>query len=302
MADSRNILDKDNIDEIDYCKVINANLPPEIQIIGWAPCPSLDYSARFNCINRTYKYFFPRGNMNISSMNEGASYLIGGHDFRNFCKMDVGNGVTEYHRRITAVSVEVLDKDESESNNSTISPYDMCALTISGKAFLWHQIRCIVAVLFRIGAGKETPDVVQQLLDVEKNPCRPQYTMASEVPLNLFNVVFDENIVWNYNKEALTVIIRQMEALWTEHSVKAAMVKAVLNEVKGCGTMNSDDFFPAFQTESLVNINFKRKDYVPLMEMQSCPTLEAKLGSSAAKRRKHVKVDKNINKLKGDPH
>ena len=59
-ANSRNIHDKENIEEIDFCKIINANLPPEIQIIGWAPCPSLDYSARFNCINRTYKYFFPR--------------------------------------------------------------------------------------------------------------------------------------------------------------------------------------------------------------------------------------------------
>ncbi len=32
--------------------------------------------------------------------------------------------------------------------------------------------RCIVSVLFLIGEGKEEPDVIDQLLDVEANPCR----------------------------------------------------------------------------------------------------------------------------------
>lgn len=37
--------------------------------------------------------------------------------------------------------------------------YDMCELTVVGNAFLWHQIRCIVAVLLLIGEGKESPEV-----------------------------------------------------------------------------------------------------------------------------------------------
>ena len=40
----------------------------------------------------------------------------------------------------------------------------MCVLTIVGKAFLWHQIRCIVAVLFRVGSGLEAPDVINELV------------------------------------------------------------------------------------------------------------------------------------------
>lgn len=39
------------------------------------------------------------------------------------------------------------------------SGYDMCELTVVGNAFLWHQIRCIVAVLLLIGEGKESPEV-----------------------------------------------------------------------------------------------------------------------------------------------
>ena len=39
------------------------------------------------------------------------------------------------------------------------SSFDMCELTVVGQAFLWHQIRCIVAVLFLVGQGEETPQV-----------------------------------------------------------------------------------------------------------------------------------------------
>lgn len=46
----------------------------------------------------------------------------------------------------------------------------MYQLIIKGKSFLWHQIRCIVAVLFLIGGKRESPEIVQDLLDVGKNP------------------------------------------------------------------------------------------------------------------------------------
>ncbi len=42
------------------------------------------------------------------------------------------------------------------------SSYDMCELTVIGQAFLWHQIRCIVAVLFLVGQERESPQVRQQ--------------------------------------------------------------------------------------------------------------------------------------------
>ncbi len=35
----------------------------------------------------------------------------------------------------------------------------MCQLTIVGNAFLWHQIRCIMAVLFLVGRNQESPEV-----------------------------------------------------------------------------------------------------------------------------------------------
>ena len=33
-----------------------------------------------------------------------------------------------------------------------------------GKAYLWHQIRCIVSILFLVGEGREEPEVISELL------------------------------------------------------------------------------------------------------------------------------------------
>ncbi|KZV48868.1 tRNA pseudouridine(38/39) synthase [Dorcoceras hygrometricum] len=62
---------------------------------------------------------------------------------------------------------------------------------IKGSAFLWHQIRCMVAVLFLIGQGLESPNVVDVLLDIKRTPRKPQYVMAPEIPLVLQSCEFD---------------------------------------------------------------------------------------------------------------
>lgn len=43
----------------------------------------------------------------------------------------------------------------------------MCEFTISGEAFLWHQIRAIISVLFLVGQEKESPEIFDKLLDIE---------------------------------------------------------------------------------------------------------------------------------------
>ena len=260
------------IEEINYCKILNANLPPYIQVLAWAPCEKLDFSARFDCDARTYKYFFPRGDLDLGLLKEAGNHLVGEHDYRNFCKMDVGNGVVNYHRRIFKVDVQPLVESDS--------PYDMCALVIKGKAFLWHQIRCIVAVLFRVASRKETPEVVKELLDVEQHPKRPQYLMASEVPLNLFHCEYDSGLDWNYNSDAIQVTVKQLQELWTENAVKAAMLKAALDEISDNAEVPIN-----MQADNLYGVT-KTKDYIPLLNMDKCPSLEEKLNAPGRKKRK----------------
>jgi hypothetical protein len=70
-------------------------------------------------------------------------------------------------------------------------------MTIKGFGFLWHQVRCMASVLFLIGQGLEEPQVIDQLLDTEKNARKPDYLMASDLPLVLWDNGF-EGIEWSY--------------------------------------------------------------------------------------------------------
>ncbi|RXI00252.1 hypothetical protein DVH24_037800 [Malus domestica] len=75
--------------------------------------------------------------------------------------------------------------------NARFDENQLWAIKIKGSAFLWHQVRCMVAVLFLIGQGHESPDVVDALLDTSRTPRKPQYTMAPEIPLVLQSCEFE---------------------------------------------------------------------------------------------------------------
>ena len=62
---------------------------------------------------------------------------------------------------------------------------------VHGQAFLWHMVRCLVAIIELVGDGLEAPDVVDALLDVARSPRRPQYALADEAPLVLHDCAFD---------------------------------------------------------------------------------------------------------------
>ena len=74
----------------------------------------------------------------------------------------------------------------------TSSAPSVYAFTVRGSAFLWHQVRCMVAVMFLVGQGLEPPSVVKELLDTTKNPRRPMYEMADDKPLVLWDCTFSK--------------------------------------------------------------------------------------------------------------
>jgi hypothetical protein len=94
--------------------------------------------------------------------------------------------------------VSIVRSDSTQSDNAQnkfpLSVECLCSdlycFTITGYAFLWHQVRCMVAVMFMIGRGEEEPDVISHLLDIQKLSQKPSYEMASELPLVLFHCEF----------------------------------------------------------------------------------------------------------------
>lgn len=135
---------------------------------------------------------------NVSSANR----YEGTHDFRNVCKMDVGNGVLQFERTILSASVEPVAPRQTGGTDHC----DIFMFEITGLAFLYHQVqrqseptsssscfdgalfwqkntfvsitfqvRCMMALLLLIGQKLEAPEIIDQLLDVESNPRKPQY-------------------------------------------------------------------------------------------------------------------------------
>ncbi|XP_031743183.1 tRNA pseudouridine(38/39) synthase isoform X4 [Cucumis sativus] len=172
--------------EIDYVRVINKVLPNDIRVLGWCSVP-VGFSARFSCLRRKYKYFFWGANLNISAMERAGKKFVGEHDFRNFCKMDAAN-VHNYRRRIMSFDISPCDV-RTEGN-------PLWAFNIEGSAFLWHQVRCMVAVVFMVGQDLEDPDVIDILLDPLRTPRKPQYVMASENSLVLHSCEFEGVKFW----------------------------------------------------------------------------------------------------------
>lgn len=267
--------------EINYCEILNRVLPKEIRCTAWQPLYSREFSARFDCRLRTYRYFLPRSNLNIEAMQTACGYLIGAHDFRNLCKMDVANGVVKFNREL--YEVKIVPAYGCDERTVATDPYAMMYVQLTGKAFLWHQVRAIIAVLLLIGQGKEKPEVIQELLDVEKNPCTPQYSLASDIPLNLFNVEMDtisrngasanerpgETIGWIYDSFTLARVISTLQQQWTKISARSQMTMEMLQVLEGiyeteCKAERIFDHTLAIQDGA------QPKRYQPLMTRSKC--------------------------------
>lgn len=57
--------------ELPYVKMLNRVLPQDIRVLDWAPVAQ-GFSARFDCQSRTYRYYFPRGSLDVALMAEAA--------------------------------------------------------------------------------------------------------------------------------------------------------------------------------------------------------------------------------------
>lgn len=244
--------------------------------MAWCPVNE-DFNARFSCLNRTYKYYFPRSGIDITAMRTAAQYLCGTHDFRNLCKMDIKNGVSNFERRIDEVSVDVIGGD--------VEGYAVCEITIVGTAFLWHQIRCIIAVLFMVGKGSEKPSIIQELLDITANPRKPNYNMASELPLVLFDSQYAD-LKWNYGCEQdQQSTVDRLQSIWTENIMKATVARRMLDTIQRNSGQNLD-----FNQQLYRVSNNAERDHRHLMGRNRSDTFEDRV-EYALKRQKLVHVD-----------
>ncbi|CAF4720148.1 unnamed protein product [Rotaria sp. Silwood1] len=268
-------------EELNYVQMLNGVLPSSIRCIAWASVPD-GKSARFDCISRSYRYYFPKTNLDLNRMRQASVDLIGTHDFRNFCKLDITNTEPTFIRRIDNVTIEQLNIDND--SNDYNSGYEMCQLMVHGSGFLWHQIRCIVAILILIGQGKEEIDLVKALFDIEKYPCTPNYQIASELPLVLFDCQFD-GVDWICDQASLRITICHLQRYWSSFQIRATMIKSMLNNLES--QICDKKQLPILGQLSLIdnesnsllgyNNNNNRRNYQPILTRPVRESVEVKL-------------------------
>lgn len=218
--------------EHDYVTILNRMLPETIRISAWSPVSST-FSPRFSCLWRHYKYLFSPKDLDISKMQDAASRLIGEHDFRNLCKLDAAKQITSFKRNILDAHIEKYNDN-------------LHIFNLIGSAFLYNQVRHIMAVLFLVGTGLEPPSIVTTLMNVSEG-CeppngddpqpypvvdrKPEYHMADGLPLMLWDCGYpDGTFSWRTSGRLpsdefkdLGELQREMQNIVTRSHITAAL-------------------------------------------------------------------------------
>ena len=288
--------------ELDYLVMLNRLLPDTIRVIAWSPVIE-SFSARFSCKYRHYKYFFPSTHLDIAKMQAAADRMVGEHDFRNLCKLDAQKQITSFRRKILQASISPLDEDDGGIGH-------MYVFDLVGSAFLYHQVRHIMAVLFLVGSGLEPPSVVTELMNVEEGiePLRPEdtgkyaivdrkpeYQMADALPLMLWACGYDESeLSWRTSGRSDDTdgngdLYNQLENIHSRSRVFSALDQHFLKAVEKHHPATASifplkdgprDLTRKPERERTMNIplgggTFKRQvKYVPLLEKKRLDTVE----------------------------
>ena len=146
-----------------WVRGVNSHLPPGVAVL-WAHEVSDDFHARFAANQRGYRYVLlnhavrPGLNhgligwyhrpLDVDAMNRAAALLIGQHDFSAF--------------RAAACQAKSPSKDLRRVQVERRGDYLLCDFLADG--FLHHMVRNLMGCLIQVGAGYQTPEWVQTVL------------------------------------------------------------------------------------------------------------------------------------------
>ena len=100
-------------------------------------------------------------------MERAAMKFLGSLDFQNLCKKDIVEGQT-FVRSIYEIEIKEVHPNAAEDRFSVYS------FRVKGSGFLWHQIRCMVQILFYVASGRENIDIIDYLLATDQCTIRPK--------------------------------------------------------------------------------------------------------------------------------
>jgi tRNA pseudouridine38-40 synthase len=146
---------------------LNALLRPEPVAVVRAEPVADDWHARFSCVGRRYLYRIANRRapltldanrawrigpaLDLAAMREGASYLVGRHDFTTFrsvhCQSD---------SPVKTLDALTVEREEDEIH-----------VRAEARSFLHHQVRSMVGCLALVGLGRWQPEDMRKALEAK---------------------------------------------------------------------------------------------------------------------------------------
>jgi tRNA pseudouridine38-40 synthase len=159
------------MEPFEVVKAINAFLRPAPVSVIRAEIVSDDFHARFLASNKLYHYrviqrsgflaldrglaWHAKRPLDLDAMREGASFLLGSHDFTTF--RDTDCQAKSPVKTLDRLDVICRDYDGVGGKEITFET--------EGRSFLHHQVRNMVGTLVLVGAGKWRPADVKRALE-----------------------------------------------------------------------------------------------------------------------------------------
>lgn len=142
---------------------LNTYLPEDIRI-QYAAEVAADFHPRYCESEKTYEYrilnrrfplptqrlytYFYHYKLDVEKMREGASFLVGRHDFASFCGANAQ--VKSTVREVTGIDIEKKD--------------DVITIQVRGRGFLYNMVRIIAGTLIEIGNEQYPPEKMGEIL------------------------------------------------------------------------------------------------------------------------------------------
>lgn len=148
-----------------WVRGVNTALPETIRVL-WAYPGAADFHARFSAISRSYRYvlynhplrpaltagkvgWFHQA-LDVPAMALAAQSLLGVHDFTSF----------------RAAECQAKSPLKSLQQADVFRRADYVFFDFTGAAFLHHMVRNIVGCLVYVGAGRQSPQWMAELLAI----------------------------------------------------------------------------------------------------------------------------------------
>ena len=187
-----------------WVRGVNAHLPTSIAV-RWSKeidfVSTQDFHARFSARSRAYNYvlynnpvrspllqgragwcFHP---LDVALMSDAAQYLVGEHDFSAF----------------RASTCQAKSPVKLMHDITVRRQGDMILVTLRASAFLHHMVRNMMGCLIRVGAGKQPPIWVKEVLESrDRSLAAPTF-----MPDGLYLARVDYDPMWNLPQQSMTL-------------------------------------------------------------------------------------------------